>query len=537
MLNWSIISKKILKINPIIFVFVLVFLYRLPNITNFVNDDDSLWKYRGYVFGTALTTGDLAGTAVTYHPGVPLMWSQMIAIKVFGVIDDIYYHGKLQGPDLFHVNHLIQNLFLLTFNSVLITLIFYLLLKIIKVKKSIIFILLLVFEPFFIALARSIHNDLLVSLFCYLSFLAFFIVLGRINPKTKISEIAKSKMMIFTGLMMGLGLLTKSVSLFILPMTISTLIAFIVLNRRLYIKYLAALLFALVYLSLTFVIVWPAMWVNPGGTLWLYFYKGIFDTAIEEGHRHYWFGKETMDPGFWFYPIILVGRYHPWMMAGIFAGIIWSVKYIREYFQTKKLSHAKLFILLNFVFFCGYLTMIMITAKKLDRYTLPLLFPMALFTTYLVAGFIARYKNVALYICGILFALNLMLLVWINPNYLVYYSPLIGGNYYGMKIIEPKWVIGFDKVAEYLNEENRKAPKKINVVTPDAHILSYFGYFEPIYPDNAESRKGDYFVVPAFKEYSATAMIKQFDLDVIAIKVKDINIAGVTYYSIYKKIK
>lgn len=525
------------RFNPILLIFILVFLYRLPNITSFVNDDDSLWKYRGYVFGTALTSGDLAKTAVTYHPGVPLMWSQMLSIKVFGIVDDFLYHGVLQGADLFWVNHLIQNLFLLFFNSILITLIFYLLLKIIKLKKSIIFMFLLIFEPFFISLARSIHNDLLVSLFCYLSFLSFFIVSKRLQKTTSYKSILTSKMMIATGLFMALGLLTKSSALFILPMLISVTLSFIFVNPKLFKKYLASLSIALLFMILFFVLIWPAMWVNPGGTLWLYFYKGIFDTAIEEGHRHYWFGQLTMDPGFWFYPIVVLGRYQPWMIFGLIAGFIWGVKYLIKYLKTKKLTEAELFIFLNLVFFVGYFVLISITSKKLDRYTLPLLFPMAMFTTYLVYGFISRFKKIAYWILGFVFAVDLAFLTWIHPNYLVYYSPFIGGPYYGMQIIEPKWVIGFDQVANYLNEQNKLSTKKLNVVTPDAHILSYFAYFEPIYPDNPEARKGDYFVIPTFKAYSATEMIKQFDLQNIAMPVKNINIAGVTYYTIYKKLK
>lgn len=526
---------RITNLNSAYYVFILAFLYRLPNLASFINDDDSLWKYRGYVFGEAMFSLDFGRTAVTYHPGVPLMWSQMFAIKTFGVLDDLIFKGQLIGSQLFFYNHLIQNLYLLIFTSFLITFVFILIRRVIGEKSAILFMLILLLEPFFIALGRSLHNDLLVSLFVYLGFLGLFNFYSGDYKYEGFLKTGQSKIIILTGLFSALALLTKSASLFLLPLFLSLLFLFVLIKKSDIAKYLSGLTWVIIYSLIFFVLVWPAMWVNPSHTLWLYFYKGIFDTAIEEGHRHLWFGVETMNPGFWFYPVVLVGRYTILVVVGTILGIILaSYRIIKTKLNFSELDRNTRFALINIIFFVGFFAMLSLTAKKLDRYTIPMFFPMAVLTVYAIGSFQKRFGKLVLIFVTIILLSRLILLAWIHPNYFVYYSPLIGGMDKGRQIIEPKWVIGFNDVAAFLNEINRNSESRIHVVSPDSHILSYFADFDTIYPDNIEApRKGQYFVVPTWKA-EGQRMISLFSLTDDML-IKTIKIAGVEYYDIYKK--
>ncbi|MEM4655331.1 MAG: phospholipid carrier-dependent glycosyltransferase [Thermosphaera sp.] len=524
------LNKFIISIKTEYLVFVLAFLYRFPNITSFVNDDDSLWKYRGYEFTTAMVNFNFADTAITYHPGVPLLWSQMLAIKTYSVFDKLYFHGTLVGSTEFFYNHLIQNIYLLTFNSLLITFIFIFLRKVINEKYAIIALLVIMLEPFFIALGRSIHNDLLMSLFVFLTFLIFFQLMETYEK----GNLYRRKMTWLMGIFSAMALLTKSGALFMVPLFICTVIVFAFFDFKSIKRYLNVFIAWLLLSVLFFVIIWPAMWVNPGHTLWLYFYKGIFDTAIEDGHLHYWFGEITMDPGFLFYPIVLVGRYTPVIIVGAIGGLVLFVATFFKHFKSKTIDKMDKFLLLNLVFFAGYFVMVSITSKKLDRYLLPEVFPLGVFTAYFVMYWFNKYRKYTVIAIVIFIILRGITIAQIHPNYLVYYSPFIGGNDKGRFVIEPKWVIGFDKVADFLNAEQAKSGHKLLVVTPDAHILSYFAKFEPIYPDNPESRRGEYFVIPIWKPRSAIPMLEQYELtpDQLATKVY---IGGVEYYDIYKK--
>lgn len=524
------LKRFVVDIKTEYLVFALAFLYRLPNITSFVNDDDSLWKYRGYEFTTAMVNFNFADTAVTYHPGVPLLWSQMLAIKTYSIFDKLYFHGTLVGSSEFFYNHLIQNLYLLTFNSILITLIFVFLRKVMSEKFAIIALLVILLEPFFIALGRSIHNDLLMSLFVFITFLIFFHLLETY----KSGNLYKRKMTWLMGLFSAMALLTKSGALFMLPLFICAVIVFAFFDIKSIKNHLKVFLAWILLSVLFFIIIWPAMWVNPSYTLWLYFYKGIFDTAIEDGHLHYWFGQLTMDPGYLFYPIVLIGRYTPVIIISSLGGLVLFLITFFKHFKSKTIDKIDKFLLLNLIFFGGYFVMVSITSKKLDRYLLPEVFPLGVFTAYFVMYWINKYKKYTVIAIVMFIIFRSITIAQIHPNYLVYYSPFIGGNEKGMLIIEPKWVIGFDKVADYLNKEQSYADHKLQVVTPDAHILSYFANFEPIYPDNTEARKGEYFVIPVWKPRSANPMIEQFGLtpDQLATKVY---IGGVEYYDIYKK--
>ena len=100
-----------LRIPTEVYLFLIAFLYRLPSLGyDFINNDAFHWKERGYEFGSALVSFDFAKTAVTYHPGVTLLWSQFLANKIYSLLDSFIYHGSISSHIEFLINHAIQKI-------------------------------------------------------------------------------------------------------------------------------------------------------------------------------------------------------------------------------------------------------------------------------------------------------------------------------------------------------------------------------------------------------------------------------------------
>ena len=77
--------------------------------------------------------------------------------------------------------------------------------------------------------------------------------------------------------------------------------------------------------GVTFFVLWPAMWVDPWGTL-----RAVLSAANEyaaEGHADPIFFNGTVyngDPGFWFYPITWLWRVTPVVLIGVLLGV-WAL--------------------------------------------------------------------------------------------------------------------------------------------------------------------------------------------------------------------
>jgi hypothetical protein len=511
---------RILKSIPEeIFIFLVSFIYRLPTLGyDFINNDAFLWKERGYAFGSALTSLNFAATAVTYHPGVPLLWSQFIAIKVYSSLLKLGVLAKVDSHDEFLVNNQIQAMVVVFLTSVLITIAYHKLKKIIGMKLSLLAVLLVALEPFYLGLARTIHTDVIISLFMFISVLYFYSSVKDENKKLVTFDV------IIAGVFAGLAFLTKSSALFLIPffILISSVIFYKTKNSALISKTLIIFGFAI----LTFFVVWPAMWVQPIDSLNLYLFKGVQGIAIEEGHQHFWFGQLTDDPGPLFYPIVLIGRYSIILIAGFLGSIYLLYKNRSKAFTDKRIG----FYFVSFLFSLFYIVMVTIVSKKLDRYSLPVIFSFAVLAAWFYSQ-VFRRKILMWLIVGLIIMRGL-LFYGLHPNYLAYYSPLIGGVEDGRYIIEPKWLIGYDKVAEYFNEKQEGKNIPIKVAIADFDYLRPFAKFEVLNIKNDSERDhAEYLVLPAYRQernnyYKGLYLLTSPD--------ETIKVTGVDYYYIYK---
>lgn len=516
------------KIPGEIYVFLFALIYRLPTLGyDFINGDAFHWKQRGYDFGNAISSLDLQATAVTYHPGATLLWSQYVANKIYSLTNKIFLHGSLLPKEEFLFNHFLQKLILVIITSLLITLVYRLLKRIIGQKSTVVVILLILFEPFYLALSRALHTDVLLSLFMFISIIYFYSGMSFL-PSLEINS-GKIKTFWFnnrdiikSGVFLGFAIATKSSALFLF--VFFGFITFIIFLRNKKLIYFKKYVYLVVFAFLTFGVVWPALIVSPVSTLTLYLFQGVKGVALEEGHSHIWFGVETYDPGILFYPVVLVGRYSALLVLLAIGGVFYLVK-------NRKILDPRIknFLYLLAVFFVCYLLMITIVSKKLDRYSLPLVFTMTVYAGYYLDK-LFRAKILYLLI-GIFILFRSLLFIGIHPNYLAYYSPFIGGVEGGKDIIEPKWMVGYDKVAEYFNEMDSDS-KLSKVAIADYDYLRPFANFEVLNIKNETERKqADYFVLPVYRKDRNKFYESKYKLEKLE---ETINIAGVPYYYIYE---
>lgn len=513
--------KRLFKLlHEEIYVFLIALIYRLPSLGyDFINNDAFLWKSRGYEFGSALTSFELARTAVTYHPGVPLLWSQFIAIKIYSVLVKLGVYKGLEGNSEFLVNNMIQDIVVVVLTSALIAFAYSKLKTIIGRKLAALSVLILLFEPFFIALSRTIHTDAMISLFMFVAALYFYSYIYDSENKKIITKDS-----VLAGVFAGLAFLAKSSALFLIPFFGLLTVIYWFKNKsavNIY-KLLAVLGFSVV----SFFIFWPAMWVQPIESLNLYLFKGVQGVAIEEGHDHYWFGQTTSDPGLLFYPIAIAARYSIFLIIFGLASTYLLIKNRKNLLKDKALG----LFLASFLFFLFYVLMVTLVSKKLDRYSLPIIFPLSILSAWSIARFFKR--KIALVILGLHFLYLLVILISIHPNYLAYYSPLVGGLDKGRYIIEPKWLVGYDEVAKYFNNLQAVNDGRLKIAIADFDYLRPFANFEVLnIRVNEEREEAQYFVLPVYRSERNNYYLENYNLEKSNHVIK---VGGVDYYYIYK---
>ena len=261
------------------------------------------WKARSYDFGTGVFTLDFEKTIQKYHPGVTLMWSNTLGIKIFNFYNQFVLNANPADNDVSTVFglHFTQKLILVLILGFTLTIAFDLLLRFFERRYVYIAMLLLILEPFYLGLTRVIHLEGLMSTFMLVAALYFYSYLND----------DKKKYLILTGVFTGLAVLTKTSALALVAFVGLVLFYFTIKNKGKFRTKLIKLArnYGLFLFSViaTFFILWPATWVN----LKLVFetlYSGVYDVGIEEGHTQLFMGKRVDDPGFLFYPIVLAFR-------------------------------------------------------------------------------------------------------------------------------------------------------------------------------------------------------------------------------------
>ncbi len=472
------IGKLIRKFNIEVAVFVFFIAIHLPFLGHeMFNTDAWKWKARTYDFGQGVFTLNFEKTIQKYHPGVTLMWVGTGAVKAYNLYYDLVLGHPPANNDVTTFElHFTQKLLLVTVISLVLASCVYVLKREFGKRVALFFGLLVSLEPFYYALTRVFHLEGLMSTLMLASFLWFYHYLQEKKPFK----------LILASFFAALAFLTKTSSLYLVPFM--ALLAFLhrlfkvsyfneftekaqlkdsqqigkvsyflkntILLLKQSIQRFFKVLYSLEWLKpfgiwlllsyLGFYLFWPAMWTMPEKALETV-YRGVSTIGMERGHLQIYFGEMTENPGPYYYLVVFALR----SSVVLFLGILLS-------FFTFKWSDKKekKFLLYTVLFTVFYAIQITIPSKKLDRYILPSILSLSLIVSFLFSHLYTRLRK------GVGMVLILLILGWgifnfvkLEKDYFSYFNPLFGGLETGMRILEPKWIIGHHEIVDYLKDQ------------------------------------------------------------------------------------
>ena len=548
---------------------VLFFAAWLPRVwalDRFVTADERLWLARSANFYQALGHGDFAATFQREHPGVTVMWAGTLGF--LRVLPD--YAANAPGQFNWNDEEVEAWLYehteytplqLLAAGRWWIVLLISLaisagdlpLRRLLGVPLAMLATLFIAWDPFALALSRQLHPDGLVAVLTALALFLFVTWLygGR-----------QRRYLVTSGVVMGLAWLTKTPAIFLVP-TCAVLIALewwrtqrkgagrpgrgpstssgtgadergrttpqhpITPSPHLLsppdpIRLLLAFVLWGTIATLTFVALWPAMWVDPLGTL---VRMGSEMGEYVQGHvnPNFFWGATTPDPGALFYPVAYWFRITPATVIGLLAATLlgWRRSWPFGQHKTRRTTGA---LLIFTLIFAAAMTL---GSKKFDRYLLPI-FPALDIVAALGWGGLAMWMfgklgageqgnnlstssgaewqghrgepqtssvtprhpitpsphhpiNPAPLLphlpLSIAFAATLLLhgLLGLRhfPYYLTYYNPLAGGQATAEQVLMIGWGEGLDQAAAWLNQQPDGATVRVVAWYGDGP-LSYF---------------------------------------------------------------
>jgi hypothetical protein len=454
--------------------FLVALLPRLLSLNAFITWDEPMWAYRTIRFMAALAEGRWGDTFVVGHPGVITMELGALGIALHRLLPGgplFRYAGgystqtaadwawlrdlpRLDPQDLEGLRRAAAflpaaKLPLIIVMALAVVGLYLLTERLFDRRVALVAALLIALDPFYLAHSRLLHLDGLLTTFMTLSLLSLLVYLRRGRAQATL---------LFSGVMAGLAMLTKSPGLFLAPFAALLVFA---LGRSEPLRHLALdLLWWGAMAGLVALALWPALWADPLGTA-----QGVLSQATGYAAKPYetarfFLGQVQEDPGPWFYPVVLLFRSTPLTVIGLAA--------IIPFLLSRGTEEPPLLIaLLAYVLLFGlFMT---VGDKKFDRYLLPV-FPaldivaaagvVKLVDKYISRQGVASASLVYLFPC-FLVSLSTCLILPYHPYYLTYYNPLVGGPSYASRVLPVGWGEGLDRVARYLNDKEGAAELQV----------------------------------------------------------------------------
>lgn len=457
-----------------------------------VTPDEVNWLTTSSNFYVAIMQADFDKTYQLEHPGVTTLWAGAAGFlwRYPDYIDEgpgqVTYSEQEAGLILRSLGHdpldviVAGRIFILLQIIIVLAAAFLQAVPLVGFWPALIGFLFIAFDPFHIAHSRILHQDGMASSFVLLAILAFLNFLYRGGRWQNLT---------LSGAAAGLAWLTKSPMLFLIPFMGLLLLIELEKKRRLAGRLERAslrwavqtwILWGSVGLAV-FVLLWPAMWVDPiytlrrvGGGMLSYAVHGHTEAPLFFDGRIY-----TGDPGARFYPITYLWRTTPVVLAGlVLAALALLFPQARSLMSTRRGPLAML--LLFAALFTVFMT---VGAKKFDRYLLPVYPPLDLVAG---VGWVAavswirqrrpqRWAQVtAPAILSAALVGQAALTFSSYPYYFSYYNPLLGGTARAPEVMMVGWGEGLDQAARFLNSRQ-------NIDSPQVMLGVWSGTFSYFY--------------------------------------------------------
>ena len=473
-----------------LFVLVLaISLYlRLNDLGAFMTIDEWSWRQRSIAFRSALLEEKLASTYQSEHPGVVDMWIGSAAEILewhLGPIGSSQDDGGQGIPGL----TLWARRMIATITWLGILGMYLLMRRLWGERAAMAGAVLVALDPFYLAHSRFHHLDGLVTTFAMISILAML-------------NYAKGKRIGFLALSAvaaALGMVTKISGLVVVPWAVAALY---VLGDggaegswllRAWRKVRPAVPWGLVILAAVFA-VWPALWVNPIGTLQKMAAGGAEQVLNPHVFWNYFWHQIRPDPGPGFYPVAWAFRTTPWVMLGILALVV-----IRRKGQR---ADAQLWTLA--IWAVGFAVAMTLSPKKFDRYLLPIFPAVDILAAF---GLLRLWERLREWrplmglrrvpvpaIGGAIIAATTCALIWpAMPYGTAYFNPLVGGTEKAPEILLIGWGECLDQVGAYL--DSLPNAEDMVVAAQGNNELSPYTRSKVVYVDQLPIVEPDYYVL------------------------------------------
>jgi hypothetical protein len=456
--------------------FLAAWLPRAFYLDAFVTPDEPKWLSRSANFYYAMSDGDLTGTFQREHPGVTITWLGMFAFQqrlpdyprlAPGHMIDLEFERWLhESTNLHPLDLLVAGRWWVVLAVSLATAAAFIPLRaLLGPLVAGLAALTLAWDPFFIALSRQLHPDGLLAILTLLAFLTFlaWLVAGR-----------GMGYLLASGVLGGLALLTKTSAIFLLPaaglLVLAALVAEMYQTRRIPWRLIGASLGWLGLVGVTYVALWPVMWIEPVDVLLRITVQMQKYQAVGHNLPNYFLGEITWEPGAWFYPVVLLLRSTPLTLIGALLAVAWLLLPVRPRPDARR--RETILALLGFmvIFILGTT----LVAKKFDRYILPAFLALdvlAVLGWVGLAEVVLRQRVDALSprASGRLLALGAAAILLLHglpgflhaPYYLTYYNPLAGGTRTAPRMLMVGWGEGLDQAAKWVREQSGDEPARV----------------------------------------------------------------------------
>lgn len=443
---------------------------RARNLDQFKLTDETKWAFRSANFSLALYREEYAETFQRSHPGVSTMWAGWFGMRIAmpdydqnatRYVENTSYKQDLRQNGAEVMQILVPARQVVIAISMLVLAICYFYLEtLFGFIPALLGTLLLTFEPFFVGHTRILHVDGFLSVFMYLSIIAY---LAFLRSKRGIN-------LVVSGVAAGLTWLTKTPG-FYLAAGVALIAAIFMIHEitakrdggtlKLLFKTAWPLtVWAVVGIG-TFFILWPAMWVEPVAIIKSLVFESI-DYAVG-GHTSpvvfngVIYRDGVVPRSIWqYYPLCYLWRASPVVVVGLALALL---GFLRHKPPFRSGFHRRA-ILGLFLFSIGFIVFMSVGSKRSDRYVLPA-FPALSVAAGMGWAALGQWlweisrsrwsRFLSPLIVAAAMVAHILLPIQHLPYFLSYFNPLMGGAKKAPEVLQIGWGEGLDEAARYLN--------------------------------------------------------------------------------------
>jgi 4-amino-4-deoxy-L-arabinose transferase-like glycosyltransferase len=490
-------TRKALEIAlALLIVCVAAWAPRSRGLYQYVTADEHQWLVQTARFYYAFLHHDYAGTYTLEHPGVTVFWAGAAGFaekapsyrdRPVMQLNTEQFANYLAQSETISLLKLLgaARIYIILANTLVLALVFLYLRRLIGTNPALLGCVLIAFDPFHIALTRLLQPDGLQSTLMLLSVLACLCFI----KERRVFDLFVS------GAVAGLAWVTKTPSLVLVPIVgliylpqvfskatnpfrkISTW-------RRIW-EYAWPMTIWGAVGCLIFILIFPAMWVQPIQTL--HSLMGKAQSYAQEGAGSaVFFNGEIIESGkmgleYWyFYPITFLWRSTPIVLLGLPLAI-WGFTKKRFPFNQ---PGSSLLVQGMITLVIGFTLLMTLGSTKFDRYLLPVYAPLDLLAGMgwltLANWLTEKQKSPVLrfspfLVASVLVLAQALLALNVFPYYLSYYNPLMGGGRIAPRVMQIGWGEGLDQAARYLKQKDQA--RRLRVLS--RYALGCVSYYFP----------------------------------------------------------